>query len=161
MERLNSKDFYNKLADLWAENPLSKEGEYCWPRQACGVDAMFGRTIANITLLAEDECQDMILFECEDGSAFLMYHKQDCCEIVEIDDINGDLDNLIGKPLMIADEATSDECEEVDRGAKGEYDESHTWTFYHFGTVRGFVDIRWYGESNGYYSESVDFMKLK
>ena len=157
MERLAYKDFNNKLAALRAENPNSENGKYSWWKGYVNIDQMLGKTISNITLPNEDESQDMILFECTDGSAYLMYHEQDCCENVEIDDINGDLDNLIGRPLALADVATS-----VDRGTREEgWDASHTWTFYRFGTVKGYVDIRWYGESNGYYSESVDFVKLK
>ena len=79
-----------------------------------------------------------------------MYHMQDCCESVYIEDIVGDLDDLVGTPLLLVEEVSNYD------GESKEYSESETWTYYRFRTIKGSVDIRWYGESNGYYSESVD-----
>jgi len=76
------------------------------------------------------------------------YHDQDCCESVSIEDVCGDLDDLVGEPLTEAEEVSGYIGPET--GA-----ESYTWTFYRFGTRRGSVTVRWYGSSNGYYSEEV------
>lgn len=80
------------------------------------------------------------------------YHRQDCCETVQIESIVGDLNDLVGEQLMIAEEVSGDTVERD----MSEY-ESYTWTFYKFATRKGYVDIRWLGTSNGYYGEQVDF----
>lgn len=99
-----------------------------------------------------------IRFFTEDGEEFLMYHEQDCCEDVSIDDINGDLKDLIGNPITMAEEVTSTDNPP---GIIKEDQDSFTWTFYKLATIKGYVNIRWYGESNGYYSESVYIRKIK
>lgn len=96
---------------------------------------------------------DTITFHCEDNTSYRQYHDQDCCESVTIDDIVGDLEDLIGNPITLAEESIGDNSES--HGA-----ESYTWTFYRLATVKGYVDIKWFGESNGYYSESVYFKQL-
>ena len=102
---------------------------------------------------------DRIDFYSTDGNMYSMYHDQDCCESVSIDDINGDLDDLIGSPILMADESYSKNTK-LD-GTPDDDCESCTWTFYRFATVKGYVNIRWYGASNGYYSESVNIYKSK
>ena len=112
---------------------------------------LVGKTLTSIEKLGKKE----IIFNCEDGKQYKMFHVQDCCENVSIEDIVGDLQDLVGTPILKAEEATSDE-NPIGAQVTGFQDDSFTWTFYKFATIKGYVDIRWYGESNGYYSESVD-----
>ena len=98
---------------------------------------------------------DLIYFITDNSRIFKMYHKQDCCETVCIDDIAGDMSDLIGLPLLTAEEVSNnDSPPEPDNYG------THTWTFYKLATFKGHVVIRWFGESNGFYSESVDFEEM-
>lgn len=116
------------------------------------VSELVGQTIAEVD---GGLGSDKIDFTLSDGRRFSMFHYQDCCENVSIEDICGDLKDLVGSPLTMAECVQSDGIYE---GLKpGEYDDSFTWTFYRFATAKGYVTIRWYGTSNGYYSETVDF----
>ena len=106
---------------------------------------------------------DEIYFTCSDGTKYIMYHEQDCCESVRVDDISGDLTDLFNEPLLVAEIVSNDEFiqeyEESLTDRDRDIRESQTWTFYRFATINGYVDIRWLGESNGYYSESVTFIE--
>jgi hypothetical protein len=110
-----------------------------------------------------DPNKEWIVFNCAHGERFKMWHDQDCCEGVTIEDICGDLDDLIGAPIVMAEEAVHDNVdpEGMDYHKNDEYRDSFTWTFYKLATVKGYVTIRWYGESNGYYSESVTFSRME
>ena len=106
---------------------------------------------------------EILVFYTDKGDSYQLYHDQDCCENVSIEDINGDLEDLIGNEILLAEEVSNYEpITEKDKRITEEINEwgSCTWTFYKIATIKGYVDIRWFGESNGYYSESVDFIKL-
>lgn len=122
--------------------------------QRADVSELLGKTLTSVEVSGDE-----IQFCTSDNERYKMYHSQDCCEVVGIDDINGDWDDLIGYPLLIAEEISNDALADQ-LTEKMRYTDSHTWTFYRFATVKGFVNIRWFGESNGYYSESVDFEKF-
>jgi hypothetical protein len=108
-----------------------------------------GKILTSITVSGDEE----IVFETKDET-FKMYHKQDCCEDVHIEDICGDLVDLLDSSILLAEESSkfSSEVEDGDLA---------TWTFYKLSTVKGSITIRWYGMSNGYYSESVDIYKVE
>lgn len=87
---------------------------------------------------------------------WMMYHDADCCELVEIEDICGsDLKDLIGGTIKVASIERN-----ISLPPKDADDDSYLWTFYKLETDKGFILIRWYGTSNGYYSEEVDFVEI-
>ena len=107
------------------------------------INDMLGRTFKNVT-----NSEEKLIFMDEKG-IFIFHHWQECCEEVVIESIVGDLQDLVGSPLLLAEESTK-ESEDPEQC------QNQTWTFYKFATIKGYVDVRWIGESNGYYSESVD-----
>ena len=111
------------------------------------IDEMIGKVFVDIKIIGEDK--ELHFIEAN-GTTYIFYHDQECCEEVTIEDISGDLTSLIGAPITLAEETTT-------IGSYGGWSDSFTYTFYKFATVKGYVTVRWYGESNGYYSEAVDF----
>lgn len=117
-----------------------------------GISALLGKTLSSVEKIGDEE----IVFTTNEGRVFKMFHSQDCCESVTIDDIEGDLRSLVGNPILVAEEVSNSES----RDPSQEY-ESFTWTFYKLATIKGHVDIRWFGSSNGYYSEEVSFYEVE
>ena len=108
-----------------------------------------------VTKVVSDSSE--IVFFTEDGYRYSMHHEQDCCESVYVESIVGDLEDLVGQEVLVAEEVEG----ESPAGFDESQHESITWTFYKLATRKGYVDIRWLGESNGYYSESVSFVREK
>lgn len=75
-------------------------------------------------------------------------------------DINGNLQDLIGSEILLAEEVISDQDKNPEGVEIPDCQDSFTWTFYKLATIKGSVTIRWYGESDGYYSESVSFDEI-
>lgn len=93
---------------------------------------------------------DEIIFKGD--VSYKLYHDQDCCESVGVEDVCGDLNDLVGTPIV----SVSEDINFDDDGSGGD----QQWTFYHFRTHNGTVTIRFYGTSNGYYSTGVSFARL-
>ena len=109
-------------------------------------EGLQGRILSKVVNL-----DDELRFHLTDDHYVRMYHRQDCCETVTIEDIVGDLQDLVGTPILLAEEVSDYDAEKPEDNYG-----THTWTYYKFRTIKGSVDIRWYGSSNGYYSERVD-----
>lgn len=120
--------------------------EYGWGNDR-EFNVLEGQTITNVF-----SSSDEIRFTTSEGYEYRMFHDQACSESVNIESIVGDLSDLIGQEIILAEERVSSE--------EGEYGH-FTWTFYTIRTLKTSIDIRWYGESNGYYSETVTLRRIK
>lgn len=102
---------------------------------------------------------DAIRFvEDHTNNVYILTHSQGCCETVNIEDIAGDLQDLVGVPILTAERRTNSDDPP---STKESYEpDSYTWTFFRIGTIKGSVVIRFFGSSNGYYGEDADLYKV-
>lgn len=116
------------------------------------ISSLVGLTLTEVKGM--EKGSDEVVFVTDTGRSFKMYHDQDCCESVQLEDVCGDPAALVGATIRVAREDSNEGQQDV---RPSEYAESWTWTFYTIATAKGYVTLRWLGESNGYYSESVNF----
>ena len=115
-------------------------------QSSCDIKDMVGKKVVGIYY---DEENFQIL---TDDGVYAFYHEQSCCESVYLTQVDGISDKIIGSRIVIAEVVTDEKDTEY----------GHiTWTFYKIGTSKGMIDFRFQGESNGYYSESVDLIKIE
>lgn len=120
-------------------------------------EKMKGQTIVEITGMKEGS--ERVCLISKEGNKLELWYEHDCCASCDIAQVDGDPLDLLGSPLVMCEEVTgesigADENLNADGEPHGEWHDSHTWTFVKFATIYGYVTLRWYGSSNGYYSES-------
>lgn len=120
----------------------------------CKFEELKGREVKYIK--GAEKGSKEVIFVCAGGDAFRLAHNQNCCEEVWLEDICGDVKDLLNTPILLAEEVSSRDMPPIDVNC-----ESYTWTFYKLATIKGSVTLRWFGKSNGYYSERVDFEKIE
>ena len=113
-----------------------------------GIETLIGKTLSEVS--ASD---DTLTMKTEEGEVYYLTHVQNCCENVYIDEIHGYLEDLENSEILEAYESSSN-----NKPPKGN-PESYTWTFYHIRTFKGGITVKFYGTSNGYYSESAGLYK--
>lgn len=121
--------------------------------------------LKGLTLTRVENSGDKIDFYTTEGKHYSLYHEGECCEDVWIEDIVGDLDDLVGSEILVADEVSSRDSAMLPKKYDGVTNDdylppSSTWTFFKLATIKGYVDIRFFGESNGYYSEGADLHEI-
>lgn len=109
-------------------------------------NALLGKVLTNVTV-----ADDVIRFHTDRGEEYQLFHEQDCCEHVYVESVVGNIEDILNSPILQAEEVTEHGTDSYD---------SFTWTFYKLATIKGDITIRWYGTSNGYYSESVSFVSV-
>lgn len=135
------------------QNVLTFSNHSFWSIKMENFSDLVGKTCTNVENIDDTE----IVFTLDTGEKYALFHWQDCCESVYVESIVGDLSDLIGTPILVAEEVSNSDPQPGQDVP--EYD-SFTWTFYKLATKKGYVDIRWYGTSNGHYSEAVYFKKV-
>lgn len=126
------------------------------------ISVLVGKTVESIELL-----NGQVTFNVASDGKYKLTYEGDCCSEGELIDVAGELTDLVGSPIVMAELVTNtdavrqnhlppsatERAEQMDQG-------SFTWSFYKFATAKGYVTLSWFGTSNGYYTETVEFRRF-
>ena len=119
-------------------------------------ESLKGKTFKNIII---NDSRTNISFITEDNEWYTLNHKQECCESVYLEDVDNDINELIGSKILLAELRTN--TSDIHKGER-DFDtySSRTWSFYTIGNINTTCVIRWFGASNGCYSEEAELKKF-
>ena len=120
-----------------------------------GFETLVGETLTSLEMQG-----DVLVFTCESGKVFEMGYIPDCCASCYLESGLEDAKDLVGQKL---ERAMVDSSYTTPEDYKHEWSEpeSQTWTFYTLRTNKGTAQLRWFGSSNGYYSETPTFRRIQ
>ena len=114
-----------------------------------------GKIIKEIKI---NNSNDEMKFITNNEDIYILNHIQICCEEVMIEDICGDLSDLVGNQILLAEKVSNSNRDDE---KVINYEEDYTeWTFYKLSTNKGSVTIRWVGRTISFYALDVDFLKV-
>jgi hypothetical protein len=149
-ENYNIEQDNSKFRHLNFEIP---DGEYDFE---VNISELIGKVVIDVKY--DSKSLTLVCSDKENSEIYYtFYHEQDCCESVWLEDIVGDLSDLIPNPILKAEVKENVDFELPK--THDEYDSSTNWTFYTLATFYGYVDLRFFGTSNGYYSTAVSIMR--
>ncbi len=138
---------------------MDKVNKYTHRLEDRTVEDLVGEILAYVDT---DEHGEEIRLTTQTGKVFTIYHSQYCCEYVRIVDTEGNWRDLIGKVIEEVSVKADHGVYPEDRGVRPACATDNSWTStdFVFRVDGATVISRWVGESNGYYSESVDIAEL-
>jgi len=111
-----------------------------------------GLTLQTTKGIKKGEGEVVLATEC--GKGFRMFNgelERGHGLSAYVEDVVGDIADIIGSPILLAEEVSGGDDVQDSRG---------TWTFYKLSTIKGSVTLRWYVDGGGYYGEHVDFEEI-
>ena len=126
--------------------------------EICELDCTVGEYVVDVKLVKDEGYIVEAVLYFRSGRRLHIYHCQDCCEdVILIDIVGGSLDGLVGQEIKSIKSVSKNSDERLISSVKGYLNDSNTWTFVTISTFKDDITLRWHGNSNGYYSEEVDF----
>ncbi len=135
---------------------IDKTVNYSWNNENADFFQLVGQTIIEVVKINESD----FLLSTWEGNLYALYHSQNCCEHVRLKSLIGEFGDVIGTPITLA-ESVHTEADPPWYKLPQWGRDSYTWSKFILETTNGRLELWFLGESNGYYGESVDFVKVK